>query len=317
VHKAILIYNPSSGQKRGRRAEHVARAAQVLTAAGVETAIRATTGAGSAIQQTQEAAAAGFDTIIACGGDGTVNEALNGLMLSGPETTATLGVIPLGSGNLLATDLRLPRNPEAAARALLEYQPCELHPGMITFESKTGLQKRWLIVVAGVGADAELMDRTPVSIKERYGIYAYFLGMARMTLRRYFPMFEVEWLAADGTHRIAKVALVLAVRAGRFPGILSRVRLGAELGRNDYQLMLFQTDKVRHFVNSFISLASGFNWRMPQVEFVYSTWFRCTPLVGGAVVPCEADGELLGALPVEVSIEPRTFRLLMPPKPCH
>lgn len=308
--KAILIYNPASGQKRARRTEHVARAAEVLCAAGIEVETCATTDAGSAIRQTQQAVVAGFDTIIACGGDGTVNEVLNGLMLAGAGST--LGVIPLGSGNLLATDLRMPRNPEAAARALLACQPRELHPGVISYQTKAGPQKRWFIVAAGVGADAELMYRTAVAVKERYGIYAYFLGMARMTLSHHFPMFQVEWLGADGARRTGNVALVMAVRANRFPGVLRRVRLGGELGRNDYRLMLFHTDKVRHFLNCFASLASGWNWKVAQVEFAYSTWFRCTPLETAATIHSEADGELLGTLPVEVGIEPRTFNLLMP-----
>ena len=116
MRRAILIYNPASGQKRERRAEHVSRAAQVLRAAGVDVETCATLDAGSAIRQTQQAVVEGFDTIIACGGDGTVNEVLNGLMLVGAG--ATLGVIPLGSGNLLATDLRLPVSCRADSSAV-------------------------------------------------------------------------------------------------------------------------------------------------------------------------------------------------------
>ena len=74
MRKAFLIYNPTSGQSRARRAEKIARSAEVLRAAGVEAETCATTDAGSAIRQTQQAVVAGFDTIIACGGDGTVNE---------------------------------------------------------------------------------------------------------------------------------------------------------------------------------------------------------------------------------------------------
>jgi diacylglycerol kinase (ATP) len=311
--KAILIYNPSSGQKRARRAEKIARAAEVFRAAGVEAETCATTGAGSAIRQTQQSVVAGFDTIIACGGDGTVNEVLNGLMLIGPGEGVALGVIPLGSGNLLATDLNLPRNPETAARVLLACKPKELHPGVISYETKAGPQRRWFIVAAGVGADAELMYHTAVGAKERFGMYAYFLEMARMTFRHHLAMFQVEWQAADGERRTANASLVMAVRANRFPGVLWRVRLGGGLARNDYRLMLFQTDKVRHFLNFFASVASGWNWKVPQVEVVYSTSLRCTPLAShAATIHCEADGELLGTLPVEVSIEPRTFRLLMP-----
>jgi diacylglycerol kinase (ATP) len=310
--KVVLIYNPASGQKRARRAEEIARAAAILRVAGVEAETCATTSAGSAIQQTQQAAASGADTVIACGGDGTVHEVLNGLMLGGAR--AVLGVLPLGSGNLLATDLHLPRDPEAAARALLTYQPRELHPAVISYETKHGREKRWLIVAAGVGADAELMYRTAVGVKERYGIYAYFLGMARMTFSHHFPMFQVEWHGDDGARRSETVAMVLSTRANKFPGLLRRVRLGGALARNDFRLMIFRTDKVRHFLNFFASVISGWNWKVPQVELAYSTWFRCTSLKSAApaAIHSEADGELLGTLPVEVSFESRTFKLLMP-----
>ena len=313
VRRAFLIYNPASGQKRARRAEKIARAADVLRAAGVEAQISATTDAGSAIRQTEQAVVAGFDTVIACGGDGTVNEALNGLMRAGPGAGVALGVIPLGSGNLLATDLRLPTNPETAARALLKYRPRELHPGLISYATKSGIERRWFIVAAGVGADAELMYRTAVGAKGRFGVYAYFLGMAEMALRRRFPMFKVEWQADDGTYRTGTVALVMALRANRFPGLLRLVRLGGALERNDYRLMLFHTDKVRHFLNAFASLASGWNWKVPQVGFVYSSRVSCTPLDSvTAKIYCETDGEPLGKLPVEIAIEPRTFNLLTP-----
>ena len=310
--KAILIYNPASGRKRTRRAEQIVRAAEVLRAAGVEVMTRPTTSAGSAIEQAKEAVTAGADTVIACGGDGTVNEVLNGLMLAGGQ--ATLGVIPLGSGNLLATDLRLPRDTEAAARALLGYQPRQVRSGTIGYQTKHGSEKRYVIVAAGVGADAALMYSTAVGLKERWGMYAYFLQMARMIFHHDFPMFQVEWQAENGDRRKETVALVMAVRANRFPGLLRRVRLGGALTRNDYRLMIFKTDKVRHYLNFFFSVVSGWNWNVRQVELAYSPSVRCTPLAsaGGHTIHCEADGELLGALPVEVAIEERTFRLLMP-----
>ncbi len=308
--KAFLIYNPASGRKRTRRAEQITRAAEVFRSAGIHAEAHATTHAGSAAQQTQQAVAAGFDTIIACGGDGTANEVLNGLMGS----AATLGVIPLGSGNLLATDLLLPKEPAAAARALLTYQPRDVCPGVITYQTKAGQEKRYVIVAAGVGADAELMYRTAVELKERYGMYAYFLEMARLAWRGRLPMFQVEWLAENGAQRSEAVALISAARANRFPGLLRRVRLGGALTRNDYRLMLFKTCRVRHFLSFFASLASGWNWNVPQVELAYASSFRCTLLqpAEGRGIHCEADGELLGTLPVEVSIEARTFKLLMP-----
>jgi len=312
MQKAILIYNPSSGRRRQQRADQVAQALAVIRGAGITAESCATTHIGSAVSQAQEAASSGFDTVIACGGDGTANEILNGIMLSRHD--ATMGVLPFGSGNLLATDLLLPQNAEAAARVLLRYKPRALQPGLMRYQDKNGPQQRYFIVAAGVGSDAELMYRTVVEAKERYGVYAYFLEMFRMAFHRRFPMFQAEWKDEQGTLQSGTVAMVMAVRSNKFPGLLKLVQLGAELTRNDYRLMLFQTNKVRHFFNFFLSVMSGWNWNVPQVKVATSAWFRCTPLADQdpASIHSEVDGELLGTLPVEVSIEPQTFKLLMP-----
>lgn len=313
--RVLLLYNPSSGQKRASRAGVIAKAGDVFRSAGLQVEQCATTHAGSAVEQTQRAVAAGFDTVISCGGDGTANEAMNGLMRSGSQTA--LGVIPLGSGNLLATDLRLPVNPVAAAQALLRYSPRAIRPGIITSHHDHGPQSRYFIVAAGVGADADLMYRTAVEVKERWGRKAYFIEMARMTQRRHFPMFQVEWALDGGPRRADKIALVMAIRAEKFPGLLRRVRLGSALTHNHYRLLLFKTDRVRHFLNYFASVASGLNWNVPNVEVVSSDWFRCTPLQVQmpASIHAECDGELLGRLPAEIGIAEESFQLLMPPSP--
>jgi len=310
--RVLLLYNPLSGQKRERRDEVVAGIGEIFAVAGLDVEKCATTHPGSAIDQTQTAVNSGFDTIIACGGDGTANEALNGIMRS--QSQAALGVLPLGSGNLLATDLRLPVNPLSAARAILRYSPRSIRPGVIKSQGKSGPDCRYFLVAAGVGADADLMYRTAVEVKERWGRKAYFMEMARMIFRRHFPMFQVDWTAADGSERQEKVALVMAIRAEKFPGILQRVRLGSALTRNEFRLLLFKTDSVPLFLNYFASVASGINWRVPNVEVVSSAQFRCMPFESGkpASIHSEADGELLGKLPVEVSISEKNFSLLMP-----
>lgn len=310
--KVLLLYNPSSGQKRARRAEIVSRIAGLYRSKGFEVEQSPTTCAGSAITQTEQAVKAGFDTVIVCGGDGTANEAINGLMRSGSPTA--LGVVPLGSGNLLATDLRLPVNPLAAAQALLRYTARPIRPGVIISHDDQGPQSRYFIVAAGVGADADLMYRTAVEVKERWGRKAYFIEMARMTLRPNFPMFHLEWTENGGVQRSATVALVMAIRAQRFPGILRRVRLGSALTLDHYRLLLFKTDRVTRFLNYFASVASGLNWSVRDVEIVSADRFRCTPLEAAPAnhIHSEADGELLGRLPVEVGIAEESFQLLMP-----
>jgi diacylglycerol kinase (ATP) len=319
VRKAFLIYNPASGRRRKKRKQDVARVEEVLRAAGVQVEICATTHAGSAIQQVQEAAGRGFDTVIACGGDGTANEVLNGIMrassaqASGTQAQANvaLGLVPLGSGNLLASDLGLPSDPVQAAKKLLTYQPREFHPGLISSQGENGSEKRYFLVAAGVGADAELMYRTEVEAKEFWGRNAYFLEMARMALSRRYPMFHVEWEDEQGNRQRDEAMLAMCVRAGKFPGLLSRVKLGTGLLRQDFCLLLFRTDKIRRFFSYFASVATGGNWRVENVDAIHTKWFRCTAIPGMRTVHSQADGELLGVLPAELSIESRPVKLLM------
>jgi len=319
--KAVLIFNPSSGRNRERRAEKIARCAEIFRAAGVQAELCETTGSGSAIEQSRQAADSGADTIIACGGDGTVNECLNGIMQAG--SPAALGVIPLGSGNLLATDLGLPLGTEAAARALLSCKTITLRPGLIRCQENGKELDRYFIVAAGVGADADLMYRTGADVKKRLGMYAYFAEMARMIVRPRLPMFQVEWQdheekaeagnSRDSRH-VAQLSLVMALRTRKFPRLMRFVNVGSALDRNDYRLLLFRTDKIRHFLNYFTSAITGCNWKVGAVELAYTTWFRCTPLESRdpKEIHAEIDGELLGTLPVEVSVADRTFELLIP-----
>ncbi|HEV7521162.1 MAG TPA: diacylglycerol kinase family protein [Candidatus Angelobacter sp.] len=317
VQKAFLIYNPASGRRRKKRKQAIASIEEVLRAAGVEVETCATTHLGSAIKQVQEAVARGFDTVLACGGDGTANEVLNGIMLASPTRTSAdvaLGLLPLGSGNLLASDLGLPSDPVAAAKRLLTYQPREFRPGLVSSQGANGPEKRYFLVAAGVGSDAELMYRTEVEAKERWGRNAYFLEMARMTwmtLRHGYPMFQVEWEDEHGVRHQGAAMLAMCVRAGRFPGLLSLVNLGTSLLRNDFCLLLFRTNKIRRFLSYFASVATGRNWKVESVDAIHTKWFRCTVIPGMRPVHSQADGELLGTLPAELSIESRPVKLLM------
>jgi diacylglycerol kinase (ATP) len=309
VRRVFLIYNPASGRRRKRRKQDVARGEEVLRAAGVEVETCVTTHIGSAIQQVQKAAARDFDTVIACGGDGTANEVLNGIMLS--SANVVLGLVPLGSGNLLASDLGLPSDPVEAAKKLLTYQPREFRPGVVCSQGEDGPQKRYFLVAAGVGADAELMYRTEVEAKEFWGRNAYFLEMARMALRRRYPMFHVEWEDEQGNRQHGAAMLAMCVRAGKFPGLLSRVKLGTGLLRNDFCLLLFRTNKIRRFFSYFASVATGRNWKVESVDAIHTKWFRCMAIPGMRTVHSQADGELLGVLPAELSIASKPIKLLM------
>jgi len=314
MRKAFLIYNPASGRRRKKRKQDIARVEEVLRAAGVQVETCSTTHIGSAIQQVEEAVGRGFDTVISCGGDGTANEAMNGIIRAssmGSPPDVALGLVPLGSGNLLASDLGLPSDPVKAAKKLLTYQPREFRPGLVCSQGANGPEKRYFLVAAGVGADAELMYRTEVEAKEFWGRNAYFLEMARMALHRRYPMFHIEWEDEQGNRQQGAAMLAMCVRAGKFPGLLSLVNLGTSLLRHDFCLLLFRTNKIRRFFSYFASVATGRNWKVESVDAIHTKWFRCTAIPGMRTVHSQADGELLGVLPAELTIESRPVKLLM------
>lgn len=119
MHRVALVSNPVSGQHPQRRAALIKRAAAVLHNAAIEVRVIQTESTESVGTQAQEAIREGCDTILVCGGDGTVHQVLQSVV----GTSAALGVIPMGTANALATDLGLPASPEKAAKILLAAVP--------------------------------------------------------------------------------------------------------------------------------------------------------------------------------------------------
>src|SRR5207247_3288364 len=147
MRKAALLYNPRAGRRRERRVKDVEAALAVLQEAGVEANAEPTLGPATAGDQAREAIAQGCDTILACGGDGTVNDVLQGMV----GTDAALGVIPLGTANALAHDLRLPFS-VASAHAALAGQRRRVAVGRVDYQKfDGGSDSRYFTVAAGIG----------------------------------------------------------------------------------------------------------------------------------------------------------------------
>src|SRR5579859_7981106 len=127
MRRVALIYNPVSGQHSGGRASQIRNVIAILRKAGVEADALETHAPGSGKSLALAAIRQGYDAVLACGGDGTVHEALQALV----GTDVALGVIPLGTANALAQNLGLGRNPAKAARALLDAKPVEVPVGRI------------------------------------------------------------------------------------------------------------------------------------------------------------------------------------------
>jgi YegS/Rv2252/BmrU family lipid kinase len=311
MRNALLLYNPSSGRRKRRREQDIARVQALLASAGVEVMASPTGSPERAAEQARQAAASGCEAVVACGGDGTIHDILQGLV----GTTTALGVIPLGTANALAHDLKIPIDPLKAAQALVMAQPRRYAVGRIAFPRANGkAQSKYFTVAVGIGADAQLFYKLDQQLKTRWGMAAYYAKATHLWLTHPLETFEVEFQSeASQTYR-ATVSEALAVRITEFGGILGAFAPGASLARNDMRLVLFRTRSRLRYLEYLVRAALRQAAAVPGIELEDAT--RVTATLSGTNrerrVYVEADGELVGTLPAELSVVPDALTLLVP-----
>jgi len=313
MRKAILLYNPSAGRSRSRRQADVAAALSVLRSARVEASAVPTRGASDAADQTRQAIADGCDTVFACGGDGTVHDVLQGLV----GTQAALAIIPLGTANSLAHDLQWPIASARAAQAALTAEPRRIPVGHIEYRDFVGKRaSRHFTVTVGIGVDAQLFYELNPLMKRNLGMFAYCMKATRLWLLHKLENFTVEFTEESKETRHAEVSQLLAVRIRDFGGILRQLAPGATLERDDLRLVLFRTRSRLAYLGYVLRGLFGTNWRIPGIQLVDGLSVACYQLMlaaeSTANIYVEADGELLGTLPVEITMIPDAITILVP-----
>ncbi|HZR28279.1 MAG TPA: diacylglycerol kinase family protein [Terriglobales bacterium] len=340
MQKIALLYNPASGTSRNRRIGQVEKAAGVLRSEGHDVLTFPTQSSDSVSQQIERLLRDEFTNFIVCGGDGTVHGVLQALVEAGDEVT--LGIIPFGSGNLLAKDLGIPRRPLKAARALLTATPEPTTVASMEFRAASGdMARRYWIAAAGVGADAHVICKINHAFKARYGIYAYYAESARqLLLARYkFPPFVVEFQeAGSNVPRREIVTQIVAERInyfGRCLAVQSNGNGSSSRISEDLHVILFKTPNTLRYLAYGFRLIGNLMGAPPgkirDVELVRVREIMCRELKpdeqlpaewkgarhGSGEIFAEADGELLGSLPVKIQIQPATLALLRPTSQEH
>src|SRR6516164_2156819 len=218
MRKAALLFNARSGGRRNHRERDLERALEILSGAGVETVLVRTQSSQDATDQARKAIADGCDTIFACGGDGTVHDVLQALVGSG----ASLSIVPMGTANALAHDLRLPLQPSQAVRAALLAVPRRIAVGRINARGLDGTAvSRFFTVAIGVGVDAHLFYKLKTSTKQKLGMAAYYAKAWHLWFTHRMEPFRVEWSTGSEAPEIGEgVTELLAVRIRNFGGVL-------------------------------------------------------------------------------------------------
>lgn len=314
MRKAALLYNPESGGSKQRQRE-LQEALAILRAGGLEAELFATDSRDHAEQEARQAIAAGCDTIFACGGDGTVNNIVQVLA----KTPVALGILPMGTANALAHDLRIPLRVAAAARAALKSAPRRIALGQVTCLNLEGQAVTcYFALAAGVGVDAHLFYKLHTGVKQRLGMAAYYAKAWHLWFTYPMTRFRVEYLESESSvPKSANVTEFLAVRIRNFGGVVQELAPGASLERNDIRLVLAHTASRLAYLAYVTRSMLRRRWTIPGVELAYSTKASCDYSLTAASQPqrkvyVEADGELLGSLPAEITVVPDALTVLAP-----
>jgi YegS/Rv2252/BmrU family lipid kinase len=311
MRRVALIHNPASGQQSERHRKIIDKVLSVLRGAGVEAEAQETQAAGTAGKIAEEAVERGCDTILACGGDGTVHEVLQSLV----GTATPLGVVPMGTANALAANLGLGSSPVKAIRKLLDATPTCVSAGLISYRDTTGATpSRYFTVAAGVGADALFLSMMDPGLKRRIGYVLYLITGFRVWATYSFPLFEATFVERGSSQpRVVKISQLLAVRIRDFGGVLHNLAPGATLHNDGLRLVAFKTRSRIDYFRFMMAVIFGRQKFSRQIELLDAVSVECRALNGSSQrVFAEADGELLGSLPVKIEIVPQAITLLIP-----
>jgi len=286
VNKTLVILNPAArGEKAARFIDKVRG---ICRGADLELTSRP----GDARRIAAEAVASGFQTVVAAGGDGTINEVVNGVAGSG----ARMGILPMGTVNVLAKEIGIPEGDLAAAWQVVER-------GHALALDLPQANERYFIQLAGVGLDAEVVRSTNLDLKKTLGPLSYILTLVQLAASKP-PRVMVE--APGWGERECCFALIGNGRlyGGPFP-LFKRASLNDGL----LDVVVFKNQSHWDVIRYFQAIAFGTHPELHDVEY-----FQTPSLFvrSSCEVPVELDGEVAGTLPCEFRLAPHKLHVLAP-----
>jgi YegS/Rv2252/BmrU family lipid kinase len=286
--RVLIVYNPTSGWRRVSKLDAVVKR---LRQFGCSVDVRPTTGPADATRIAREGVTEGFDVIVAAGGDGTINEVANALRPGDPP----LGVVPLGTANILAWEIGLGRRTERVARTIAEGVPRSIVVG------KIGTRKFLLMV--GIGFDGAVVAAISPLLKKRLGKGAYVLAGITQMIRYRWPTLSVR---VDGLPHAC--AMVIVAKAHYYAG---KFVIAHDAGPEQplFRVCLFRGGGGWNLLRYGVALVLGRLDKLPDVSILpaYEVSFDVLP-----TVPVQTDGESLGETPVHVVISEEQLALLWP-----
>ena len=291
-----------AGTKSVRRSRQLHEAVAVLRKAGIEATLQLTANPGDGNRLASEAVSKGSDLIIACGGDGTINEVINAIA----PGRIPLAVLPGGTANIVAKELSLPGRIVNAARQLPSWRPCRIPLGRATWEESGALQQRYFLAVAGIGLDAHIISQVDVAMKHRMGVLAYVWEALRQVFVYGFPRFQCS---VDGRRTDATFAVVQ--RSARYAGWL-KLAQPHSIRDLDFSCCLFEGQNPVRYLRYALGILTHTHGRLHDVRFLRGSRICLTSEHPGTAICFEVDGELAGRIPVTFEVVPDALTILVP-----
>ena len=286
MNKTLVILNPAAhSEKASRLLERI----RVLSCG---TAIRLTSEAGDARRIAAQAVQDGVEVIIAAGGDGTLNEVVNGI----GNAPVRLGILPVGTMNVFANELGIPHGNLERAWSIIEQ-------GKVVAVDLPQANGTRFIQLAGVGLDAEVVRKTTADSKKALGPLSYLLTLVQVAAHK--PSRVV--LETDGG-RIHEGSFAL-IGNGRLYGGPFPVFKRASLYDGLLDVLVFQNQSHWDVVRYFQAIAFGTHPELPDVEYFQT---RSIKVTSSGDVPVELDGEVAGMLPCLFSVEAKKLSVIAP-----
>jgi diacylglycerol kinase (ATP) len=302
INDALLIYNPTSGRRRHRRFADVECAAQILTEAGIPTELAATTGPGTATSIARQAVVAHRRMVIACGGDGTINEIVNGLA----QSDVPMAVLPAGTANILAKELGIPWDIPHASRLIAGGRVRRIALGFAApVGAESSGQGRYFLSVGGAGPDGAIVHGVNGELKRNTGVFAYWVEGFRQLCEYNFP--EIRVRSGDEER---KATIIVVGRTVHYGGPF-KITTGADLFQDRFEFLINSRRSRLGYLACLPALWFGMLRQMKGIETWKATETVCEP-ANGEPVYAQVDGEPVGLLPMAFRIVPDALSIVTP-----
>jgi diacylglycerol kinase (ATP) len=300
---ARVIVNPVAGAGRTRR--EWPRIMSLFKRGGLRFEHDLTEAPGHAIELAKTAAKNGYDMVVSVGGDGTINEVVNGMYASGNIGATALGIVSTGTGSDYIRTVGIPRRYEDACHCLLKSKKRTVDLGVVEYMNKGSQAERLFVNFAGFGFDAEIVRRTTRQFKALGSLPSYLMGLL-VTLVTYRNK-DIS-LKLDGEPLEKRVCAVI-INNGKYGGGGMFAAPGADLADGWFDVLIIGNMSKPDLLWSLPRIYKGTHLTHPKVDMRKAREIEVQPR--NSRIELQADGELLGEVPARFRVLPSVLNVIV------